>query len=159
MQSLDPDVCIYACMHMCGVYVHQNALNKLESATDGRDVKTEGTPMTNGNADCVWDLTPSLPLFISLLPPAPSVFAPSSSSLGHWGEWTSILILIHLSLCGPLAQRGEWSPGFWNAPPLSSGHWGRVKGRERQRGCRRRGRERRGRDIGEEDVSFLKKKE
>lgn len=74
VQSLDPDVCIYACMHMCGVYVHQNALNKLESATDGRDVKTEGTPVTNGNADCVWDLTPSLPLFISLLPPAPSVF-------------------------------------------------------------------------------------
>ena len=73
--------------------------------------------------------------FIPLLPPAPSV-SPSSSSLGHWGEWAAILILIPLSLCGPLAERGEWSPGFWNAQPLSSGHEGRVKGK-RGRGSQR----------------------
>lgn len=58
------------------------------------------------------------PVALSVLPS----LAPSDSSLGHWGEWTAILILILLSLCGPLAERGEWSPGFWNLPPLSSGH-------------------------------------
>lgn len=85
------------------------------------------------------------PPFIPVRPPAPSVspsLAPSSSSLGHWGEWAAILILISLSLCGPLAERGEWSPGFWNAPPLSSGHWVRVKGERDREEARERERDR-----------------
>lgn len=97
--------------------------------------------------------TPAPP-FIPLLPPAPSVspsLAPSSSSLGHWGEWTAILILIPLSLCGPLAERGEWSPGLWNAPPLSSGHWWRAKAERGKEEARER--VKRGREIKEEDGS------
>lgn len=61
-------------------------------------------------AQCVWD-----PLYSSPPSVSPSL-APSASSLGHWGEWAAILILIPLSLCGPLAKTGEWSPGWWNAP-------------------------------------------
>lgn len=55
-------------------------------------------------------------------------------SLGRWGEWAAILILIPLSLCGPLPERGEWSPGFWNAPPLSSGHSEEWIARDEARG-------------------------
>lgn len=66
---------------------------------------------------------------------------PFSSSLGHWGEWAAILILIPLSVCGRRAERGEPSPGIWNARSFfSSGHRteseGRPDGRERKTGKR-----------------------
>lgn len=101
---------------------------KTNLKTGGSDVKTEGTPPTNGSAE--WAGTPLHPLSPHSSPPSalPSL-DPSSSSLGHWGEWTAILILIPLSLCGPRAERGDRSPGLWNAPALSSGHWWRVKAR------------------------------
>lgn len=84
--------------------------------------------LSNRSTGCVREPPPHpfIPL-PSLAPSFSPSLAPSSSSLGHWGEWAAILILIPLSLGGPLAERGDWSPGFWNAPPLSSGHWWRVK--------------------------------
>lgn len=93
------------------------------------------------------------PSFHSSLP-LPLFCSPSSPSLGHWGEWAAILILISLSLYRPLPERREWSPGFWNAPPLSSGHLEEWMVREEDEG---REKEREG-QFNEEEEDERKRK-
>lgn len=79
------------------------------------------------------------PLFIPLHPP-------SLPPARHWdtgGEWTAILILILLSLCGPLAERG-WTvsrllefatPFFWTLRESEGWERQRENGWQRKRGC------------------------
>lgn len=68
-----------------------------------------------GNAASQWDsvLRGGTHPLVSSLPIIPSI---SLSPACDWAEWKAILILIPLSL--PLPERGKWSPGLWNAPPL-----------------------------------------
>lgn len=95
------------------------------------------------------------PSFHSSLP-LPLFCSPSSPSLGHWGEWAAILILISLSVYRPLPERREWSPGFWNAPPLSSGHLEERMVREEDEG---REKEREGQFNEEEEDERMMEEE
>lgn len=80
-----------------------------------------------GNAASQWEhRVPDGNPFIRLLP---TLTSPPPPTRLITGAQAAILILISLSVSGPLPERGERSPGLWNAPPFSSGHSGRARQR------------------------------